>query len=140
MELLFQEVVAAASYSLVGLALMAVGYIVIDILTPGKLRTLIWEERNRNASLLLTSNILGLGLIVVGAIWASHGDLVRGLIATAIFGLIGIAAMTLSFVVLDLLTPGKLGEIVTCPDHHPAVWVNCGMHVAVGGMVAMALS
>lgn len=140
MPLLFEEALAAMAYSLVGLSLMAVGYIVIDLLTPGKLRELIWTERNRNAALLLTSNILGLGIIVVGAIWASHGDLVRGLIATLLFGLIGIGAMALSFVLLDLMTPGNLGEIVTCPDHHPAVWVNCGMHIAVGGMVAMALS
>lgn len=34
----------------VGIGLMALGYLLVDLLTPGKLRDLIWVEKNQNAS------------------------------------------------------------------------------------------
>jgi uncharacterized membrane protein YjfL (UPF0719 family) len=133
-------VAGALAYSAIGITLMVIGYFIVDLLTPGRLGTLIWTDRNRNAALLLASNTLGVGLIVVGAIWASNGSLVEGIVSTAVFGLIGLAAMAVAFVVLDLLTPGKLGEIVASDELQPAVWVNSAMHIALGGVIAMALS
>ena len=133
-------VAGALSYSAVGIALMVLGYFIVDWLTPGKLGEQIWEERNRNAALLLASNTIGVGLIVVGAIWASEGTLGEGVVSTLAFGVIGLAAMAVSFIVLDLLTPGKLGEIVASDEFQPAVWVNSAMHVSIGGVIAMALS
>lgn len=133
-------VLGAVAYSAVGIALMVLGYLVTDWLTPGKLGELIWTERNKNAAILLTSNVLGVGLIVIGAIWASEGGLVRGLVSTFVFGVIGLGAMAFAFLILDWLTPGKLGDIVTADELQPAVWVNAAMHVALGGVIAMALS
>ena len=133
-------VAGALAYSGVGIALMVLGYFIVDWLTPGKLGEQIWTERNRNAALLLASNTIGVGLIVVGAIWASVGSLTEGIVSTLVFGLIGLGAMAVSFIVLDLLTPGKLGEIVASNEPQPAVWVNSAMHVSIGGVIAMALS
>lgn len=133
-------VAGALAYSAVGIVLMVIGFFIVDWLTPGKLGELIWTHRNRNAALLLASNTLGVGLIVVGAIWASGGDLVEGIVSTMVFGLIGLIAMAVAFVVLDLLTPGKLGDIVASDELQPAVWVNSAMHLSLGGVIAMALS
>ncbi|MQM24458.1 DUF350 domain-containing protein [Glycomyces albidus] len=130
----------AVAYSVVGIVLMVLGYLVTDWLTPGKLGELIWTERNKNAAVLLTSNVLGVGLIVVGAIWASEGGVVRGVVSTFVYGVIGLGAMAIAFLILDLLTPGKLGDILTDDELQPAVWVNAAMHVALGGVIAMALS
>ena len=130
----------AVAYSAVGIMLMVLGYLVTDWLTPGKLGELIWTERNKNAAILLTSNVLGVGLIVVGAIWASEGDLVEGIVSTFVFGVIGLGAMAVAFLILDWLTPGKLGDILTTEELQPAVWVNAAMHLALGGVIAMALS
>ncbi|WP_112134412.1 DUF350 domain-containing protein [Glycomyces dulcitolivorans] len=132
--------VGAVAYSVVGIVLMVLGYLVTDWLTPGKLGELIWTERNKNAAILLTSNVLGVGLIVVGAIWASEGGVIRGVISTFVYGVIGLGAMAIAFLILDLLTPGKLGDILTEDELQPAVWVNAAMHVALGGVIAMALS
>ncbi|WP_025273945.1 DUF350 domain-containing protein [Haloglycomyces albus] len=134
------NIIGAASYSLVGIALMIIGYFLVDLLTPGRIGTLIWTERNKNAALLLSSNILGIGIITVGAIWASSGNLVQGLAGTFTYGAIGLAAMAVAFLLLDALTPGKLGKIVTSEELHPAVWVTSTMHIAIGGVIAMALS
>ncbi|GAA2285295.1 hypothetical protein GCM10009853_045230 [Glycomyces scopariae] len=135
-----EPLVGAVAYSVVGIALMVLGYLVTDWLTPGKLGELIWTERNKNAAILLTSNVLGVGLIVVGAIWASEGGVLRGVVSTFVYGVIGLGAMAIAFLILDLLTPGKLGDTLTEEELHPAVWVNAAMHVALGGVIAMALS
>ncbi|THV28386.1 DUF350 domain-containing protein [Glycomyces paridis] len=132
--------VGAVAYSAVGIVLMVLGYLVTDWLTPGKLGELIWTERNMNAAILLASNVLGVGLIVVGAIWASEGNVLVGVVSTFVYGVIGLGAMSLAFLVLDWLTPGKLGAIVVAEGTQPAVWVSAAMHLALGGVIAMALS
>src|ERR1044072_2555404 len=92
------------AYGLVGIGLMALGYVLIDLLTPGRLRDLIWAERNPNASLLLAANQLGIALIVFTAIFTSYDSFVDGLASTLIFGVLGIAIMGLAFMVLDWMT------------------------------------
>ncbi|WP_335985638.1 DUF350 domain-containing protein [Glycomyces sp. MUSA5-2] len=132
--------VGAVAYSVVGIALMVLGYLVTDWLTSGKLGEQIWTERNKNAAILLASNVIGVGLIVVGAIWASEGGVLRGVVSTFVYGVIGLGAMAIAFLILDWLTPGKLGETLTEDELHPAVFVNAAMHLALGGVIAMALS
>lgn len=134
------DVVGALAYSVIGIVLMVLGFFIVDWLTPGKLGELIWTQRNRNAALLLSSNLLGVGLIVVGAIWASEGNLVQGVVSTFVFGVIGLGAMAFAFLILDAITPGKLGALVVDEEPHPAVWVSSAMHLALGGVIAMALS
>src|SRR5919112_3927647 len=78
-------------FGLIGIGLMAVGFVLVDMLTPGKLRDLIWVDRNPNAALLLSANQLGIALIVFTAIFTSYDEFGRGLASTVIFGLLGIA-------------------------------------------------
>src|SRR3954453_17192707 len=103
---------------------MALGYVLIDWLPPGKLRDLIWAERNPNASLLLAANQLGIALIVFTAIFTSYASSGQGLASTVIFGVIAIGIMGLAFLVLDWMTPGKLGEVICPPDRHPGAIVS----------------
>ena len=99
------------------------GYVLVDLATPGKLHELIWTERNRNAALLLASNLLGVGIIVVAAIVASDDDFALGLVGAAAYGIVGLVIMAAAFLLLDAVTPGKLGELLVDPEPHPAVWV-----------------
>jgi hypothetical protein len=48
--------------------------------------------------------------------------------------------MAVAFLILDVITPGKLGALVVDEEPHPAVWVSSAMHLALGGVIAMALS
>lgn len=136
---IFGEVGIAATYGVVGLVLMAVGFALVDVLTPGNLREQIWAQRNRNAALLLASNLLGVGIIVSTAIAASEDDWVAGLLSTAVYGLLGLVLMGLSFVVIDAVTPGKLGAILVEEEPHPAVYVSGASHLAVSAIVAVAI-
>ncbi|MDA0567304.1 DUF350 domain-containing protein [Streptomonospora sp. S1-112] len=140
MSVLLYEAGASLAYGVLGIVLMVLGYLVVDVLTPGKLHQLVWEHRNRNASLLLATNLLGVSIVVATAIYVSTGGLVIGLASAGVYGLIGLALMAASFLLIDLITPGRLGDVLTADETHPAVWVNSAAHVAIAVMVAAAIS
>ncbi|MEU4788230.1 DUF350 domain-containing protein [Micromonospora tulbaghiae] len=139
MQHLVTDLLITLAYGVVGVVLMAIGYVLVDLATPGKLHELIWTERNRNAALLLSSNLLGVGTIVVAAIVASDDDFTLGLIGAAAYGILGLVIMAAAFVLLDVATPGKLGELLVDPEPHPAVWVSATVHLATGAIIAAAI-
>jgi uncharacterized membrane protein YjfL (UPF0719 family) len=128
------------AYAVVGVVLMGLGYGLVDLLTPGRLGDLIWRERNPNAALVLLSGLAGVGLIVVTAILTSDDAIGRGLLSTVVYGLLGIVLMGASFLLLDAVTPGKLGETVTEHALHPAAWVTAVVHLAVAGIIAASVT
>ena len=127
-------------FGLVGIGLMALGYVLVDLLTPGKLRDLIWAERNPNASLLLAANQIGIAAIVFTAIFTSYDSFLQGLASTVIFGAIGIAMMGIAFLILDWLTPGKLGEVICTPDRHPGTLVTAASHFGAALIVCACIA
>ncbi|MFG2056500.1 DUF350 domain-containing protein [Micromonospora sp. NPDC048930] len=140
MQTLVTDLLVTLAYGVVGVVLMAVGYVLVDVATPGKLHELIWVNRNRNAALLLASNLAGVGTIVVAAIVASADDFVLGLVGAAAYGILGLVIMAAAFLLLDMATPGRLGEILVDPEPHPAVWVSAVVHLATGAIIAAAIS
>ena len=79
-------------------------------------------------------------LIVVTAILTSDDAIGRGLISTVVYGAMGILLMGVSFLLLDAVTPGKLGETVTEHALHPAAWVTAVVHLAVAGIIAASVT
>lgn len=140
MQTLVTDLLVTLAYGVVGIVLMGIGYVLVDVATPGKLHELIWNERNRNAALLLASNLAGVGTIVVAAIAASEDDFVLGLVGAASYGILGLVIMAAAFLLLDVATPGRLGEILVDPEPHPAVWVSAVVHLASGAIIAAAIS
>ena len=139
MQNLVTDLLVTLAFGAVGVVLMGVGYVLVDLTTPGKLHELIWTERNRNAALLLASNLLGVGTIVVAAIVASDDDFALGLVGAAAYGIVGLVIMAAAFLLLDAVTPGRLGELLVDPEPHPAVWVSAVVHLATGAIIAAAI-
>ena len=127
-------------FGVVGIGIMAVGFVMVDLLNPGKLRDLIWRDRNPNAALLLAANQLGVAIIVFTAIFTSYDSFTLGLASTVIFGIIGVAIMGFAFIVLDWLTPGKLGEVICTPDRHPGATVSAATHFGAALIVAACIT
>ncbi|MEV4462247.1 DUF350 domain-containing protein [Micromonospora echinofusca] len=140
MQTLVTDLLVTLAYGAVGVLLMGIGYVLVDLATPGRLNQLIWTERNRNAALLLASNLAGVGIIVVAAIAASDDDFVLGIVGASAYGVLGLVIMAAAFVLLDVATPGKLGEILVDQQPHPAVWVSAVVHLATGAIIAAAIS
>ena len=119
---------------------MAIGYALVDVATPGRLHELIWVNRNRNAALLLVSNVAGVGIIVVAAIVSSEDDFVAGIV-----GARGVRPAR----------PGHHGRgvraagpgdarsasvsILVDPEPHPAAWVSAVVHLATSAIIAAAI-
>ncbi len=138
---LFSDLLAGLLYGGVGIVLLVLGYYTIDLLTPGHLGRQLAMDRNRNAGIIVASGLVAIGLIVVSAILASDGDLAEGLAESAGFGLVGILLLAVAYQVIDLITPGKLGESVMGEEgHEPMVFVTSAALLAVGGIVAAAIS
>ncbi len=127
-------------FGLIGIGLMAVGFVLVDLLTPGKLRDLIWRDRNPNAALLLVANQLGIAAIVFTAIFTSYNSFAEGLASTVIFGLVGIVIMGLAFLVLDWMTPGKLGDVICTPERHGGALVSAASHFGAALIVAACIA
>ncbi len=128
------------AYGAVGLVLMALGYRAIDLLTPGRLGTLIYTERNTNAAAVLASGLVAIAAIVTVAICTSEDELGEGLASVGGYGLLGVLLLMVSFAVVDRFTPGDLGAIVCDAERHPAVIVTVASHLAVGAIVAASIS
>ncbi len=135
------DMLASFLYGLVGIALMMVGFMLIDLLTPGKLGDLIVRHRRRDVGIVVASVMLAIGAIITSAILQSEGDLDRGLAETAGVGLVGIGLMGVAFTAVDKVTPGKLGDILTDEHEDPAVaYVVGAALLAVGVIIAAAIS
>ena len=141
MDLLRDNIGDAAAYSIVGILLLVIGFLALDLVTPGRLRNLIWLEHNRNAVMLATAQVVGLSIVLVAGIRDSMAlDLWRGLLYTAAYVVLAIAVMMWSFVLIDWLTPGKLGTLLLDDDEHPAGWICGAVFICVGAVIGATLS
>lgn len=142
---IFESTGQALLYGVVGLAVMAVGFIALDLVTPGKLFHVVWTDRNRGAAVLLGSQSIAVGLVIMEAIRASESEegLGYGLVSTLLYGL-GVLVMTLVGIVIGHLTPGQMGAVALDDSSdgrpHPAAWVQAGMYLGTALMVGAALS
>jgi uncharacterized membrane protein YjfL (UPF0719 family) len=134
------DLVGGLLYGVEGIALMALGYVVIDLLTPGNLGRIMVEERNRDAGIIVGAALIGIGTIVTVAIYSAEGRLGQGLLQAGGYGLVGILLMGVAFRVIDVLTPDRLGDIVMSNDDHPVTYMISASLVAVGAILAAAIS
>lgn len=141
MELLRDNLAAGASFSLVGIALLVLGFVALDLVTPGKLRQLVWIEHNRNAVILTTSMVIGLSIVLVCSVIDTELLVLwRALLHTFAYVVLAIAVMMWSFVLIDWLTPGKLGTLLLEEnDEHPAGWITAAVFVGVGAVIGITL-
>ena len=137
---LARGVLATLAYAAVGTVVLAVGYVVLDAITPGNLRHLVYSDHNRNAAVLAGANVLAVAAVVTTAIVTSDDVLARGIVDSLVYGLLGIGLLAASFKVLDLLTPGDLGAICTDPQGTPAVYVTAAFQIGLGAVLAAAIS
>ncbi|NDZ95043.1 DUF350 domain-containing protein [Streptomyces sp. SID6673] len=132
---------SAAAYSIVGIAVLVLGFAALDLVTPGRLRNLIWLDHNRNAVMLATAQVIGLSIVMVAGVRDSVTlELWRGVLYTVAYTVLAIAVMMWSFVLIDWLTPGKLGTLLLDDDEHPAGWICGAVFVGVGAVIGAALS
>lgn len=142
-----------AAYTALGLGLLALGYWVLDLLTPGHLGRLLHGttdgtetpeqvDGSGGAGLLATTWLLGQGVVIFTAIWTNGASSFGyALTATALFGLMGVLLLAVTFKVLDALTPGRLGEVVCVPGSpRPLAYLAAGSVLAMSGIISASIA
>jgi uncharacterized membrane protein YjfL (UPF0719 family) len=139
-ESLAQNVIASILYFIVGVAVLAAGFVMVDVLTPGNLRNMVFVERRPNAVAVASGMYVALAIVVVSAIVASSSELGQGLVDAAVYGLVGVALQGLALVVLEVAVPGRFRDLIADERLHPAAIATAVTLLAVGGVNAAALS
>ncbi|SNS20078.1 protein of unknown function [Geodermatophilus pulveris] len=130
----------AVAYTGVGIVLLTLGFLALDLLTPGHLGRHIHEQRSVSAGVVLAAGFLAQGLVIFAAIWTNAtSGFGEALLYTVVFGVLGVLLQAVAFVVLDLVTPGKLGSHVTEVGFHPASLVLAAVQLAVAGIVVASI-
>jgi uncharacterized membrane protein YjfL (UPF0719 family) len=130
---------AIAAYTALGLVLLIIGFFAVDMTTPGRLTTIIRMNRNANATLLAVCGVAGVGLVVAASIFASGGKLLEGLIATLVWGLVGIVAQQLAMLVVRLLLGIDVTGLMNKEKLEPSAILLGAMQAAVGLITAVAV-
>ena len=68
MDQFLQNVLNSAAFALIGIVIFVLAFIIIDVLTPGKLWDEIGVKKNTSAAILMGSVAIALGIIVAAAI------------------------------------------------------------------------
>ncbi len=139
-DLLSQGVLATLLYFVIGFGVLSVGFLALDLITPGNLRTQVYTDRNPNAAILLGANHLALAIIVVTAITTSADSLGQGLVDSAVYGLLGVVLQAVALRLLDVFVPGHLRNLVNEPRMSGAAWAVGISLLAIGAVNAAALS
>lgn len=133
-----QGVGAIVLYAIVGLLLILFGFYAVDLTTPGKLNQLV-RAGQPNAVVVTAASMISMAFIIVVAIFGSSGRLLEGLLASLIFGLLGIVAQAVGVRVLEWVTGIRIGEVLAADRFMPQSLVVAAAHIALGLVVAVAI-
>lgn len=132
------DVGGALAWTLTSFVLFAVGFVIIDLLTPGHLRTQIRD--NLNAAILVSAKMVAVAIIVFVSVWTAPDDLGDGIVYAASQALWSLAVSVAAFLALDRLIPGGIRQAVDEPTFSPRVLVAGAAEIAVALTAAVALS
>ena len=132
--------VATILYFMVGMAVLLVGFFMVDVLTPGKLRQLVFIDRRPNAVVVAGAMYIALTTVIVSAIVNSYSQLGQGLIGVAVYGLMGVVLLGIALLTMHMVIPGNFHEHVDDPELHPGSFAVALILLAVGGVTAAAVS
>lgn len=137
---IFKGVVSTILYFLVGMTVLLIGFYMVDLLTPGKLRQLVFIDRRPNAVVVACAMYVALTTVIVSAIVNSYSQLGQGLVGVGVYGLMGVVLLAIALLTVDVLIPGNFHEHVDDPALHPGSFAVAAMLLAVGGVAAAAVS
>jgi uncharacterized membrane protein YjfL (UPF0719 family) len=137
---ILKGVVASLLYFVVGMAVLVSGFYMVDVLTPGKLRQLVFVDRRPNAVVVACAMYVALTIVIISAIANSYSQLGQGLLGVAVYGFMGVILLGIALLTLHLVIPGSFHEHIDEPELHPGSFAVALMLLAVGGLTAAAVS
>ena len=130
-----QGVISTLAYFVLSMAIFGIGFIVQDLLTPGKFRKQVFVDNLPNACVLAGSQAIAIGIVLAAAISTSPTDF----IATAVYGTVGLVLQTIFLVLLEWLNPEKFRYVVEDTKLRPSVLLSGIILIVVGVINAACL-
>jgi uncharacterized membrane protein YjfL (UPF0719 family) len=130
---------AIAAYTALGLVLLLIGFFAVDVTTPGRLTSIIKTGRNANVTLLAVCGMAGVGLVVAASIFASGGKLLEGLIATLVWGLVGIVAQQIATLIVRYLLGVDVAALMSKEKLEPSAILLGATQATVGLITAISV-
>lgn len=139
---LVRALVYGAVYTGLGLFFLIAGYLILDALTPGRLGSRIAGNNDHpsyGAGIVSAAWMLSQGAVVATAIYhnASSG-FGTSLLWTLSFSLMCLFLLAVSFIVLDKVTPGSLGDEVCAPGRPSPLSILAAGNLLAIGMIIFA--
>lgn len=131
---------ATIAYFVLALAILGVGFLIQDALTPGAFREQVFVDHLPNAGVLLGSQTIALGIILSTAIATSYDDLGRGLLHVAVYGFLGLVLQTVVLLIMEALVPGRFRDLVDDPKIRSSALVTGLVLIVVGVINAVCLT
>jgi len=136
---LVQGILSTLAYFVLSMAIFGIGFVIQDLLTPGKFRKQVFVDNLPNACVLAGSQAIAIGIVLATAISISPNDLVEGLITTAAYGVVGLVLQTIFLVLLEWLNPEKFRYVVEDTKLRPSVLLSGVILIVVGVINAACL-
>lgn len=128
------------AYFGVGALVLAVGFVVLDLLTPGSLRHHVFVDHRPNAAALHAASAAGLAIVVVTVMTNASDVLAEGLVDVLVYGLLGVAFQAVTLVILELLVPGRFRDLVSAPRFSTSMLAVAATLLAVAAVNAAAIA
>lgn len=138
-QYLVDGVIGTLSYFVLAAVILVVGFVILDLITPGKLHELVFVHHLPNAAVITAGQQISIGIIVVTAVLTSSDILSEGLLETAVFGVLGLAIQVVVMAVLEAVIPGRFRDLVEDPKLRSGAVVAAIILIVVGAVNAACL-
>ena len=138
-QYLVDGVIGTLSYFVLAAVILVVGFVILDLITPGKLHELVFVHHLPNAAVITAAQQASIGIIVVTAVLTSSDILSEGLLETAVFGVLGLVIQVVVMAVLEAVIPGRFRDLVEDPKLRSGAVVAAVILIVVGAVNAACL-
>lgn len=138
-QYLVDGVIGTLSYFVLAAVILVVGFVILDLITPGKLHELVFVHHLPNAAVITVAQQVSIGIIVVTAVLTSSDILSEGLLETAVFGALGLVIQMVVMAVLEAVIPGRFRDLVEDPKLRSGAVVAAVILIVVGTVNAACL-
>lgn len=138
-EYLINGVIGTLAYFALAAVILVVGFVILDLITPGKLHELVFVHHLPNAAVITAAQQISIGIIVVAAVLNSSDNLGQGLIETAVFGGLGLVIQVIVMALLEAFIPGRFRDLVEDPKLRSGAVVASVILIVVGAVNAACL-
>ncbi|WP_211439429.1 DUF350 domain-containing protein [Corynebacterium glutamicum] len=138
-QYLVDGVLGTLSYFVLAAVILVVGFVILDLITPGKLHELVFVHHLPNAAVITVAQQVSIGIIVVTAVLTSSDILSEGLLETAVFGALGLVIQMVVMAVLEAVIPGRFRDLVEDPKLRSGAVVAAVILIVVGTVNAACL-